>query len=548
MDDTGVWYPGVRSDNVWLQYNYEKRPLTESQWNELSYVHDNYMGYYTWPKGLLKVYDSPSNQPELDPSRRQLTKHERVFSDFFSQSENIDKLINYYSLEEHKGKDTFIRRRVQLFKGLFRNHGNVHLPHFMKHLRRLVVDRNESSQRCAAEIIAGLIKGTKHWTFAMVDDMWKELTPIIRNALNNITGESVTDWARCFSIANHNKDPNRHHWLLECLLEEPALGDSTSALIECGRLRVLHSAVLGQAWRLCEIMKRLSIRIEQRLTRIPLEKVRYLLGDLLAVIYSCDLTFANTDSDRFTPRVHDFLSPLLPRLRTLIEESVDEENSERNSETLCLFKTICAWIYVFDYRSVRGTIPDFLEILPIMCQLENSETDPELSAVCNKTLAVVAQSLLVVDDLRKALNVVKKIANGPSLSARIACLNFLEVLIFNNMGGMQLDENNVIIVHDIILELLWDQRLEVRETAAKVLKGLIHCKLINNQEFLLVSFMLSRILIVYYALRGRKGTLFTSTENTGVDKVPLPRSAYAIFYDACVISDVFWASQIFWGS
>ena len=45
--------------------------------------------------------------------------------------------------------------------------------------------------------------------------------------------------------------------------------------------------------------------------------------------------------------------------------------------------------------------------------------------------------------------------------------------------------------------------------------------------------------IVYYAPRGRKRTLLTSTENTGVDKVPLPRGAYAIFYNTCVISDVF---------
>ena len=37
------------------------------------------------------------------------------------------------------------------------------------------------------------------------------------------------------------------------------------------------------------------------------------------------------------------------------------------------------------------------------------------------------------------------------------------------------------------------------------------------------------------------------TENTRVDKVPLPRGAYAILYNTCVISDVFWSFQIFWG-
>ena len=54
--------------------------------------------------------------------------------------------------------------------------------------------------------------------------------------------------------------------------------------------------------------------------------------------------------------------------------------------------------------------------------------------------------------------------------------------------------------------------------------------------------------IVYCAPRGRKETLLSSTENTRVDEVPLPRGAYSIVYNTCVISDVFWGSQIFWGS
>ena len=71
--------------------------------------------------------------------------------------------------------------------------------------------------------------------------------------------------------------------------------------------------------------------------------------------------------------------------------------------------------------------------------------------------------------------------------------------------------------------------------------------------------------IVHFAPRARKETLLksvnfqyesqasaheseTSTENTRVDKVPLPRGAYAIFYNTCVISDILRGSQIFWSS
>jgi proteasome activator subunit 4 len=72
---------------------------------------------------------------------------------------------------------------------------------FLPHLQRLVADKNESNQRCAAEIIAGLIKGSKHWPFEKIDALWKELCPIVRSALSNMTVETVGDWGICFATA-----------------------------------------------------------------------------------------------------------------------------------------------------------------------------------------------------------------------------------------------------------------------------------------------------------------------------------------------------------
>ncbi|MGH0173133.1 UNVERIFIED_CONTAM: hypothetical protein FKN15_013552 [Acipenser sinensis] len=56
-------------------------------------------------------------------------------------------------------------------KGLFRNFDNAFLPVLRPHLERLVADSHESTQRCVAEIVAGLIRGCKHWTFEKVREM-----------------------------------------------------------------------------------------------------------------------------------------------------------------------------------------------------------------------------------------------------------------------------------------------------------------------------------------------------------------------------------------
>ncbi len=163
---------------------------------------------------LLKVYAPTDKQPKLGRKLEELTDEEKPIYEFFSQEQLVDKLINFLTLEENKGKDKFDHYNFSLFKvnfavanrharayfffvnsflllarfftrlsfhfqGLFRNFDDSFLPLFKRHLERLVADTkhdtHECSQRCAAEIIAGLVRGSKHWTFEKVcPKMFKE--------------------------------------------------------------------------------------------------------------------------------------------------------------------------------------------------------------------------------------------------------------------------------------------------------------------------------------------------------------------------------------
>ena len=55
---------------------------------------------------------------------------------------------------------------------MFRNYGDRFLEVFQPHLERLVKDtshdKHDSSQRCAMEVLSGLIRGSKHWPFEKV--------------------------------------------------------------------------------------------------------------------------------------------------------------------------------------------------------------------------------------------------------------------------------------------------------------------------------------------------------------------------------------------
>lgn len=510
--EPGSVRPGIRADNSWLQYNYETRPLTAEQWDEPRYVHEPYVGYYVWPK-TLQVYAPSSQQPCLDPEMRDLTDCEREISSFFDDPQNVEKLVNYFSLEEKKGKDKFSKLRCFLFKGLFRNHGIVHLKHFLPHLQRLVTDKHESSQRCAAEIVAGIVRGAKHWPFQMTCDLWQALLPIIRTAIANLTQETVIDWGVCFATMQQHRDPNRHHWLLECLMEEPPLKDS---FVECGRLYLLQSALSQQSWRVMELMQRLLVRSENRLLTNPFQNVRERLGSVLVTIFNTDLRFPYNTTNPTTPRMQTLIDKIASRLERLVKDdeavklnnldkeetllrkvadvSVDESkeaarsNTEEQEMPIRLLKSVCKWITFSLSPSQYATTPGFYQIFPIICQLESSEADEELNKLCLRTLATLAQAFTLPEDMSVVLTAVKTVSEHSSWSARFTSLEFLQVLVFHNMGIILSNELWINCVKDIVLRLLEDDRLEVREKASQVLGGLLHCTFITDQEKLLASF------------------------------------------------------------
>ncbi len=61
---------------------------------------------------------------------------------------------------------------MDLFKGLFRNFGLAFVDNFIERLYVLIhektKEKQEGSHRVAAEIVAGMIRGSKYWTVEMV--------------------------------------------------------------------------------------------------------------------------------------------------------------------------------------------------------------------------------------------------------------------------------------------------------------------------------------------------------------------------------------------
>lgn len=107
--------PGIRPDNKWLLYDSKTLPRNDMEWDKPRYIHNQHVGFYSWPK-TLEVYAKSKDQPTPSKRMDNLTEQENTLYNFFSDDKHVTILISYLSMEEKKGRDLFNGQRFLLFK------------------------------------------------------------------------------------------------------------------------------------------------------------------------------------------------------------------------------------------------------------------------------------------------------------------------------------------------------------------------------------------------------------------------------------------------
>ncbi|MEE6474286.1 hypothetical protein FKM82_010338 [Ascaphus truei] len=437
----------------------------------------------------MLVYASADQQPKLGRAKEEMSEAEQVIYDHFADEKFVDQLIKFLSLEDRKGKDKFNPRRFCLFKGVFRNFDDAFLPILKPHLERLVADSHESTQRCVAEIIAGLIRGSKHWTFEKVEHLWSFLCPLLRTALSNITVETYSDWGTCIATSCESRDPRKLHWLFELLLESPVSGEGGSFVDAC-RLYVLQGGLAQQEWRVPELLHKLLMYLEPKLTQVY-KNVRERIGSVLTYIFMIDVSLPNTAPTK-SPRISDFTARVLEKLKPLmdadeeIQNHVMEENGvgeqDERTQGIKLLKTILKWIMASAGRSFCTAVPEQIQILPLLFKIapvENDTNYDELKRDAKMCLSLMSQGLLYPEQVPLVLEVLKQTARSSSWHARYTVLTYLQTMVFYNLFIFLHNEEIVQGIRWLVVQLMADEQLEVREMATTTLSGLLQCNFLS---------------------------------------------------------------------
>ncbi|CAF3001054.1 unnamed protein product [Rotaria sp. Silwood2] len=164
-------HPGDRDDNVWLTIDGYVPPKTQIEWEQTCFLDKSFHGFNTWPK-IIKY---AINKRECY-SRTNMSEQVAILYNQFIDENFVKRMIQFMVLDaDDDDKIKFNTARFFLFKGLFRNFGLAFFDNFMEQLYILIhektKEKQEKSHQVAAEIVAGMIRGSKCWTLEMVNTL-----------------------------------------------------------------------------------------------------------------------------------------------------------------------------------------------------------------------------------------------------------------------------------------------------------------------------------------------------------------------------------------
>ena len=194
----------MREDNEWMQYRQEFKSEEDVKeyWSKPFSVKPE-MGFYTWTKDKVKlrvVDDTPNKIPDY---------FGQIILNFFSQEANLSLFIERHSIEHKKGEDFFSMDNAYFFCMLFECLGIQLLKMFLPHLQKLAESEQESEQRAASEIVYGVIRGSRFWSFEDSKIVSQELSSLMRAVLSRMSLETIGDWEAMLNGATNKIDPNR---------------------------------------------------------------------------------------------------------------------------------------------------------------------------------------------------------------------------------------------------------------------------------------------------------------------------------------------------
>ncbi|CAF3858415.1 unnamed protein product [Rotaria sp. Silwood1] len=379
-------------------------------------------------------------------------------------------------------------------------------------IREKIIEKQEGSQRVAAEIVAGMIHGSKYWT---LDELWSKLTPFLNELCMNLSSEAVLNWVFCFWFAVADVDPRRTYRTVEFMHSLINTPSTANTFIETSRWNLVEQ-LRNFEWRIPAVWHEINAHAKDLLEH-PYKAVRERIASVLSISLSHDITLPNGQSTRH-PSVNLFFDGIHERLQRAIDicektplanisgEIVEIDPKAR--QALNFIETVIQLCIELTGRSLQPIKHGIIRLFPHLCSIESIvANDESLRDSLTLSRMSIAVTYLHVPFIEAFIEQIEYVCKSPKWHARRAAIEFVQHMIFCNLFNARPFAPRI---REIVLKCLFDEQLEVRTIASVTLAGFYQCGFIQITKEDLEYFRLMSKTNYFINVDGKK---VTSTEN-----------------------------------
>ena len=149
-------------------------------------------------------------------------------------------------------RDAFSKTTAGFYKQIFGLTQDASLEFLYPKLQKLVEDVKEnSSQRAASEIVAGILRGSKHWNLAKKAKWDSRISELLFDGINASTMETVRHWLACLRYAFDSRDCKRFKTIVNTILDMKLDLNNSSFLAESKKIWLKDQLLRSFSYQLC---------------------------------------------------------------------------------------------------------------------------------------------------------------------------------------------------------------------------------------------------------------------------------------------------------
>ncbi|TDL28791.1 hypothetical protein BD410DRAFT_863415 [Rickenella mellea] len=464
-------------------------PIESREPNSRVYIDKITTGFLVWGKSV-KAYALPGSGPPFDwdkSSDGALT----AFGDGLANGSFFSTLAALWSQESSRAGSTaeltLRLENVIFIKTIAKMFGDRQLEEILSVIDTLWSDSDRFKQRAAAEFIAGLLRGTKHWTASTSTKVWTWFTERLGSIFSQIKPDTVGFWETLFSEQVNDRDPWRNKPIIDWLLALPLEFHSDSAFTMSKSLGLFGILVDTLGVRFAPLSdKYMNMFFDNVHTGYA--EIRSHIAQDLTTIMDCQwqpsypsvtafVSACTTETDplqirrpKYIGRVNDFVKAL-PTWRKERLPPPRVNQSQYDKVGLSLLQ----WVWTASHGPQASLVfPYLMPLLPEFLAMSELSDSPELQMYSSAVLYVLSAVTPPQEFVEMAADIlIAAIKSSSSWRIKLNGLPVLTVFFYRNLTSFS--DVCVSRLMDLVLTCLGDENVEVREMAAKVLSGLLRC-------------------------------------------------------------------------